>query len=339
MYQILNLPEYVITLQINFVESAIDMTEILKVESLNKSYLSHGQSKQAVKGLCFSASSGEILGILGPNGSGKTTTLKSIAGLIEFDEGKITVNGYDNVKQRNQMLFHIGAVLEGARNIYWRLSPLENIIYFAGLKGVKHSKAKEQAYHLLDILELNDKVHDELRNLSKGMQQKVAIACAIVHEPSLILLDEPTLGLDVEIIRKVKPWLKTLALNSNSAILITSHDLNFIEDVCDRVIIIKHGEMIAESSVEELRARHSPQKIIALTIRGEISQRDLQSLNQYSQWDITVNDGNSLLKTTSESLDFLYPVFELLNQQKYTLLDLAVNEDSLEEMFINLIKE
>lgn len=314
------------------------MTEILQVQELKKSYRRGEKITQAVKGLSFCAGAGEVVGVLGPNGSGKTTTLKSIAGLINFEEGKIVVNGFDNIRQRDQMLFHIGAVLEGARNVYWRLSPWENILYFAGLKGLARAQAQQQARQLLDVLDLNEKTHEEVRNLSKGMQQKVALACAIVHQPALILLDEPTLGLDVEIIRTMKPWIREMAHTRQSAILITSHDLDFIEDVCDRVIIIDKGEKVAEASVDELRARHNPQKTVIVTLNVEMAATDINAFKQLGAWDISIGAGKTTLTSTCKELDLLYPCFALLSQKGYSMGDLVVKEDSLEELFLKMIK-
>lgn len=164
------------------------MNDILKVKNLTKSYPTKTGNFIAVNDISFSACRGEVLGILGPNGSGKTTTLKSIAALTSINQGEILIEGFDNHKYREDILFRIGALLKGARNIYWRMSVLENIIYFAGIKGIRRNEAIKWAEYLIDILLLTDQRNKEVRKLSKGMQQKVAIACAIVHQPSLVLM-------------------------------------------------------------------------------------------------------------------------------------------------------
>lgn len=190
---------------------------------------------------------------MGPNGSGKTITVKSIATIIYFDSGNILVDGFDNKKDQNEVKKRIGAVLEGARNIYWRLTPVENMIYFAGLKGVSHKQIKSNIEYFLETLELKDVKDKQVREFSKGMQQKVAVACAFITDPKLILLDEPTLGLDLETARNMQKWIKKIAKEKNVLILVTSHDMKFIENVCDRVAIIKNGKIINIDTINNLK--------------------------------------------------------------------------------------
>lgn len=207
------------------------MESILKVENLVKTYKSKNKTVKAVDNISFEGARGEIFGILGPNGSGKTTTVKSIATIIYYDEGRILIDGLDNKKHSNIVKSKIGAVLEGARNIYWRLTPVENMIYFAGLKGFSTAEIKEDIDYFIETLELKDVRNKQVREFSKGMQQKVAVACAFITSPKIILLDEPTLGLDVETARQMQSWVKRIAKEKDVFILITSHDMKFVENV------------------------------------------------------------------------------------------------------------
>lgn len=181
---------------------------ILKVENLCKTYRSKIKTIKAVENISFEGNKGEIFGILGPNGVGKTTTVKSIATIIYYDSGTILVDGYDNKKHPNLVKQRIGAVLEGSRNIFWRLTPEENMIYFAGLKGLSKKDVRSNIEYFLETLDLKDVRNKKVREFSKGMQQKVEVACAFITDPKIILLDEPTLGLDVETSRQMQVWIK-----------------------------------------------------------------------------------------------------------------------------------
>src|SRR5262249_5065163 len=158
----------------------------------------------AVADLNMSIPEGEVFSFLGPNGAGKTTTIKMVCGLITPTSGQITLNGYDIARQSRKAVSQIGVVLEGARNIYWRLSAWENLLYFGRLRGCSDKKLKALAEQLLRELDLWDRRNDPVRFFSRGMQQKIALASALVTDPSIILLDEPTLGLDVEAAKVVE---------------------------------------------------------------------------------------------------------------------------------------
>lgn len=311
---------------------------ILEVNNLTKSYPAKSGELVAVNNISFSAAEGEVLGILGPNGSGKTTTLKSIAGLTSFNSGKILIDGIDNQKYREYVLFRLGAVLEGARNIYWRLTALENILYYAGIKGVDRDHAIKKADHLIKVFLLNEFRNTEVRKLSKGMQQKVAIACAMIHQPSLLLLDEPTLGLDVEIVRSMKPWLRQIAEENRCCMIITSHDLAFMEEICDRVLILHKGEILSEDSVAELRKKYSPKKTITISLSGKTDEQTILKLSQAGDWQAEYEDGVTRLSIRNDDLSFLYKTFSILENTSYELIDLKVVQDTLEDIFIDIIK-
>src|SRR4030066_415833 len=173
-----------------------------RVAQLVKSY--KPDSPNAVDGISFEIESGTVFGLLGPNGAGKTTTIKMILGLIIPTSGSIKLAGYDISTHRNKALRHAGAVLEGSRNIYWRLSARANLEYFGALRGMHGGALKQRIDELLALVELSDRADEETREFSRGMQQKVALAIAMLHNPDVLLLDEPTLGLDVQSARTIE---------------------------------------------------------------------------------------------------------------------------------------
>lgn len=231
---------------------------VLEVENLSKTFYSK-QVIKAVDGINFNIKKGEIFGLLGPNGAGKTTTVKMICGLITPSEGEIRINNLSLRKNSKKVLKNIGVILEGSRNIYWRLTSWENVILFASHHGVKRKEASERAALLLKQLELYDRKDSLVGKLSRGMQQKVALTCALVKDPSLLLLDEPTLELDVMSATTVKSMMKKLK-DEEKSVLLTTHNMNLAEEMCDRIAIIDHGKIIIEDSVSSLKNYFSTQR-------------------------------------------------------------------------------
>jgi ABC-2 type transport system ATP-binding protein len=196
---------------------------------------------------------GEVLAFLGKNGAGKTTTVKMLASLLLPDEGEVRLLGQDPF-QNPWALRHLGAVLEGNRNVYWRLTPLENLVYFGVARGLRLGTARKRALALLEEYGLLEKAHTEVRHLSRGMQQKLALLQALIHDPEVLLLDEPTLGLDVETALLVREKVRALA-QSGKAILLTTHQLEVAEALADRIAIIHRGEVVLEEEKGALLAR------------------------------------------------------------------------------------
>lgn len=223
---------------------------ILEAHQLQKSYRTQGKSIAAVKQVSLSIAPNQVLAFLGPNGAGKTTTIKMIAGLILPDTGWVKVAGR-NPHREPKALGLLGAVLEGNRNLYWRLTPEENLEYFGVLRGLSQRVAHQRSQILLERFGLTDKRRKLVQTLSRGMQQKLAIAVALIHDPPLLLLDEPTLGLDVEATESVKHLVREIAAEGR-AILLTTHQLNIAEELSDRVAIIHQGEILIEEPTIDL---------------------------------------------------------------------------------------
>ena len=220
----------------------------LEAYNLKKTFRRNKQNVAAVKDVSLTIYPGEILAFLGPNGAGKTTSIKMMAGLIQPDSVKIV--GKD--PQLNaSALQNLGAVLEGNRNLYWRLTPEENLEYFGVLKGLTRREARLAGRDLLERFDLLAKRHTPVEQLSRGMQQKLAFAVALVHRPKLLLLDEPTLGLDVEATEDVKILVREIAA-TGCAILLTTHQLQIAEILSDRIAIIQKGEILAEAPTQKL---------------------------------------------------------------------------------------
>ncbi len=247
------------------------MPSAIQVKNLSKVYPKGKQEAiTAVNALTLDVQAGQVFGLLGANGAGKTTTIKMICGLITPTNGEVRLNGLQVRKDRSQAMRQIGAVLEGTRNIYWRLTAWENLMYFGRLKGVPARIRKRRAEVLLKELDLWDRRNDKIRTFSRGMQQKVAIACAVIADPPIVLLDEPTLGLDVSAARTVKEWVAHLARERQKTIVLTTHQLDIAQALCDRVAIINKGHLLTNQPTNELLSLFQ-EEYFEIRIKGHLN--------------------------------------------------------------------
>ncbi|MEM8808131.1 MAG: ABC transporter ATP-binding protein [Cyanobacteria bacterium P01_G01_bin.38] len=296
--------------------------------SLSKAYGRGKRRFEAVRAVSLTIGAGEVLAFLGPNGAGKTTTIKMIGGLVRPDAGWVRIAGLDP-HRHPKALKQVGAVLEGNRNLYWRLTPEENLEYFGGLRQVPRRVARERGQQLLEQFDLADKRKTPVQKLSRGMQQKVAIAVALVHQPKLLLLDEPTLGLDVEASETVKRLIREIAA-SGCAILLTTHQLDVAEALSDRVAVIRKGELIAQQPTQELIRQFSGTAYY-IYFEGTLDaerERKLRSL------------GASLDKTCllySGSPVGLYDILAILNP--LPIKEIRQDKADLTEVFLKLVRK
>lgn len=209
----------------------------LSIKNFTKYYIVRKHRKYIFKDLSIDFPKTGIVGILGENGAGKTTLIKACVNLITY-EGDILYYGKKQVAFKDNIK-HYSVLFEGNRNIYWKLTPTENIEFFAGLKGVSFTVIKDKVEYLMNILNISDKKDIPVELLSRGMQQKVALVIALSFDSTVIFLDEPTLGIDVETKHNLIKFLKEECLICNKLIIITSHDYDFVSTVCDERYIIK----------------------------------------------------------------------------------------------------
>ena len=212
----------------------------------------HKRTVHAVNSVSFDVQPGEIFGLLGPNGAGKTTIVKMLSGLVRPSSGTVWIDGIDVSRKRLKALGTVGVVLEGTRTSIWPLTPLENLAYFGNLKGVRGKLLKERARFLVDFIGLKEKADVQVRYLSRGQKQKLAICIALIADPKVLLLDEPTTGLDVQSSRSIKDKIVEMARAHGKSVLVTTHDMHVAQELCGRIGIIKQGALAACKPTEEL---------------------------------------------------------------------------------------
>ena len=306
---------------------------ILEVQNLNKTY----KSLIAVNQVSFKVNRGQIIGLLGPNGAGKTTIIKSILGLLTPDSGTIIIDGIP-VDNSGNHLKKVNGLLEGSRNFYMFLTPLENIEYFMRIRGESFTKKlKENIIKVFGELNMSDSLHKRVEELSRGMQQKLAIANVFLTDSTILLLDEPTLGLDVETANYIKSWITDLARKFHKTILITSHNMNFIESICDRIIVINKGVIRWQGSFSEL---HDISKSISyrITIDKEITSEDIKFFESQHSLNFEKINMNELNISFYEH-KILFDVMNYFQRTNRLVINIVTPKKDLEKAFIELTKD
>jgi sodium transport system ATP-binding protein len=231
---------------------------MIEVRQLAKRFVQgHGRRTrvvQALDGVSWMADDGRITGLLGPNGAGKTTTLRIVAGLIAPDGGQVRVDGIDVARQPAAALARMG-VLSDARGLYPRLTARENIVYYGLLQGMDEASAHKRAEALAGMLDLQPLLERRTEGFSQGERMKTALARALVHDPPNIILDEPTNGLDVLATRALREALRRLRDDAGKCIVFSTHIMQEVERLCDRVVLVSHGRTVADGTLAELAAR------------------------------------------------------------------------------------
>ncbi len=305
----------------------------VEIEGLSKTFYSKSGPIQAVDNLNLSLPAGQVFGFLGPNGAGKTTTIKMMLGLVIPDAGRVRLNGHDVARSRSAAMRQVGAVLEGSRNVYWTLSAWQNLLYFGRLKGLSTASIKPRAEYLLRSLSLWERRHEQVGTFSRGMQQKVAVAAALIADPPIVLFDEPTLGLDVEAARLVKDWIAELAREHGKTVVLTTHQLHVAEALCHRVAVIREGRIVADLPTGELLGRFRRHDLYQITVRGSADGLQLPA-----GFRARAENGATVIAGPVEDQQVLYGLFDALRDGGFPLLSVSQVQPDLEEVFLELIK-
>ncbi|MBW9172646.1 ATP-binding cassette domain-containing protein [Clostridium estertheticum] len=224
---------------------------MLEVKNLTKKF----KSFTAVNGVSFVVNGGEILGLIGENGAGKTTIMRMLATMLKVTAGEGKIAGHDLVKEPESIRGEIGILFGGEVGLYDRLTARENIMYFAQLNGMSEGDAKKSIEELIRELEMSEFIDKRVGKFSRGMKQKVAIARSIVHKPSVMLFDEPSTGLDVSATRLIQDFIFKCK-SEGKAIVFSSHSMTEIEKLCDRVVIIHKGKVVEHGTISALKAKY-----------------------------------------------------------------------------------
>ena len=265
---------------------------------------------------------GDILGFIGPNGAGKTTTIKLILGLQNFNGGSVEIGGYDLKKNFTKAISNVGAIIENP-DLYMYLSGYENLKTAAKLYKIPEKRILEVA----KLVGLENRIHDKVKKYSLGMRQRLGIAQAIIHKPKVLILDEPMNGLDPEGIKNLKSLLTKLANEEQMAILISSHLLGELENLCNRICILSNGQIIQDSNIDEIKKITKKTNYIL-----EVSKVDLQKILYHFE---ILDNHHIKINTTKENLANILKTL-LLND--IDIYEIKKEVASLEDIFLNAMK-
>ncbi|MEC1625960.1 ABC transporter ATP-binding protein [Bacillus mojavensis] len=304
---------------------------MLQAENIKKAY----GKKTIVKGISFSLKKGESFGLLGPNGAGKSTTISIISGLVPLDGGEITVGGYVIGKDTNKAKQKIGIVPQEIA-LYPTLTAQENLVFWGKMYGLTHGEAKKRSAEVLEYVGLTERAKEKIETFSGGMKRRINIGAALMHKPELLIMDEPTVGIDPQSRNHILETVKQLN-ETGMTVIYTSHYMEEVEYLCDRIGIIDQGEMIAIGTKTDLCSRLGGDTIIQMTVsrtdEGFLSAvRSLAHVN-----DVTVSE--SELKIEVAAAHHEKVVTSLLTEaaaHQTNLLSLQVQEPNLERLFLNL---
>jgi len=285
----------------------------------------------AVDHLDLKVYKGEIFGLLGPNGAGKTTTIRMLCGLMAPTEGSIKILGYKIPEERNEAIRKIGYMAQRF-SLYEDLTVYENMEFYGKLYGLKGSLLRERILKLLDFLELSEFKDRLAGKLSGGMKQRLALGVALIHNPSLLILDEPTAGVDPSLRRAFWNYFRNLN-KEGTTILVTTHYMDEAEN-CDRIGLMSKGKLIAIGSPRELKRKAFGGDVIELKIKGDINSLPLKILETRKENDITIV--RAVLNDISKELP---NIFNLLDSHNIKLISVEPINISLEEVFIKLLGE
>ena len=308
---------------------------MIEVKNVTKKY----GSTIAVDDISFEVKDGEVVGFLGPNGAGKSTTMNMITGFIEPTTGQIIVNGNDISKRPRKAKKEIGYMPENVP-LYYELTAKEFVSYMAELKLVKRSERKQEVEKVLKETGLEDVKNKLIRNLSRGYKQRVSMAGALVGNPDVIILDEPTVGLDPKQITEIRSLIKELG--KNHTVILSTHILSEVSQICERVIIINKGKIVAIDTPENLEKTTREKNGIMVTVedpKDNMSHlkdkiKEIESVELVKDNE----DGTKqYLITTSTDMDLRKPLFEVLPKEEIVIFELRKTETTLEDAFIKLI--
>ena len=305
---------------------------MIKVRNLTKKYGNH----LAVNGISFDIKPGKIYGLLGPNGAGKSTTMNILTGCLAATSGEVKVDGHDIFAEPIEAKRHIGYLPEQPP-VYGEMTPKEYLTFVAEAKGVPFEKSLRHVKEVMQLTQIYDVRNRLIRNLSKGYRQRVGIAQAMIGEPDVIILDEPTVGLDPAQIIEIRNLIRKLG--RLKTVIISSHILAEISAVCDHVIIISHGNIVANDTLANLEASAVRNNALTLKIKGDRAgaEKIISSVSGIESAEYSEKDGiiNAAV-TAKDGEDIREAVFNAFASAKMPILDMHTNETTLEDIFLGL---
>lgn len=288
------------------------------------------KNKKAVNNISFNIEKGEILAFIGPNGAGKSTTIKMLTGILYPSGGSISVAGIDPTKDRKKLAYEIGCVFGQKEQLWIHLTPYDNFKFFGAIYDIPEAVVEKRIQEYNDIFELSEFINTPVRSLSLGQRMICEIVASLIHEPDILFLDEPTIGLDPVIKEKIRVFIKRLNKEKKTTIFLTSHDVGDIEKLCKRVIIINDGKIVLDDSMENLKYHYLNKKIVEAKMNTKINLDEIDGISILKDKDYNLKLEVDLTKKS------ISDAIKLLDPDK--IIDINISNTPLEQIISNIYK-
>lgn len=317
----------------------------VEIENLSKTFISvkrraivipvERKKVEALKSVSLDIPKGQIYGLLGPNGAGKTTAIKCLATLVLPSSGTARVNGYDVLRESTYARASMGVCQGNERSIYWKLTARENIIFFAKLYRMTHSEAKERADELLGRMGLLEKADEKTENLSHGMRMKIVFARSLIHDPPVLLLDEPTQGLDPTFAADLRKFVQEEL--RNKTILLTTHYMHEADLLCDKIALINEGEIKEFGTPYELKKDVRDYDSVHIRVAGKPDVETIKTMESVMSVAMNERNGHSeLVVTAQDGYDMAHRLLDTMRETKIKVEHFEVKEPTLDDVFLKL---
>jgi ABC-2 type transport system ATP-binding protein len=312
-------------------------TNDIIIKDLVKIFKKRNSEVRAVDSVSLEIKQGELFGLLGPNGAGKTTLIKCISSLLIPNAGTVLVGGADIGKDPLGVRRKIGVLTGGERSLYWKLNPIENLNYFAALYGVPRKKTKERIEYLLDLMDLKEKAKERVERLSSGMKQKLSLARTLIHDPPILLIDEPTLGLDPYFARFMRDFIKNeLHHKLEKTILLTTHYMDEADELCDRVAFMNHGKIEALDTPDGFKRSMPQDQILEVKCLGDFEPDIFEGIKESTSLNLNKQDSFTYVRMNTDNPEMLLSNVVDLVRDRAKVLSVLVTSPTLEDVFVYL---
>jgi linearmycin/streptolysin S transport system ATP-binding protein len=302
---------------------------VIEVDGLRKSY----GDFLAVDGVSFTAEAGKIFGLLGPNGAGKSTAIGCISGLLQPSDGRIRVNGHDVVKDSRAAKESLGVVPQEL-SLYEEVSATENLLFWGAAYGLRGAELKSRVHDVLAYTGLLDRAKEPVKNYSGGMKRRINFGCAIMHRPKVLLLDEPTVGVDPQSRVRLFEMVKE-QVDQGTAVLYTTHYMQEAEQLCDELAIIDHGKLIADGTLDELRGMVGEKDILRLA--GSFDPEQARTaLSSLPDVQVVAAEDDSVRLSVADASRRLPELFDAITRTGGEVRETTLSQPSLETLFLKL---
>lgn len=286
----------------------------------------------AVDNISVKIKKGEIVAFIGPNGAGKSTTIKILTGILYPTQGEVNVSGFVPWKKRTQLAYKIGSVFGQKPQLWYHLPAIDTFNLFSKIYDLDEKEYRQRLNYLVGLFEIKDIINTPVRKLSLGQRMKCEIVASLLHKPQVLLLDEPTIGLDIIAKQKIRRLIKELNEKENVTILLTSHDTQDIERLCKRIIIINHGRIVYDGNIEKLNEKYLKSKVISVKFTDRFKGLELKGVKTLKSGEYSAEFEIDTDKTSIKSfIDYVV--------KKYEILDINISGTPIEEVITRIYDE